>query len=149
MDACISTPIDETTLSLLDDGHDLEPFGYPPADPLPIPSLHAVMADASFTTTYLVELSSDEEEPAQASPIKWKRTCGSHGSRCCTIEPPSTDHWSESDNEFVDVYGSVNGDIAQAASLDDGWLHIIRPASSAPIAPQCSHSALSAYMRDG
>ena len=32
LDAHISAPIGETTLSLLDDGHDLEPFGYPPAD---------------------------------------------------------------------------------------------------------------------
>ena len=39
LDARISAPIDETILSLLDDGHDLEPFGYPPADPPPIPSL--------------------------------------------------------------------------------------------------------------
>ena len=48
----------------MDDGHDLEPFDYPPADPLPIPSLNAVMADTSSTATYLVKLSTDEEEPA-------------------------------------------------------------------------------------
>ena len=36
LDAPISAPIGETTLSLLDDGHDLEPFGYPPADPSPL-----------------------------------------------------------------------------------------------------------------
>ena len=117
MDTCISTPIGETILSLLDDGHDLEPFGYPPANPPPVPSLDTVMADTSSTTAYLAELSIDEEEPAQAPPTKWKRT---HGSHCCTIEPPPANHWSESDDEFVDIYGSVDGDIAQAAGLDDG-----------------------------
>ena len=109
LDAHISAPIGETTLSLLDNGHDLEPFGYPPADPPPVPSLDTVMADASFTATYLAELSTDEEEPAQAPPIKWKRTHGSRGSHCHTIEPPPADHWSESDDEFVDIYGSVDG----------------------------------------
>ena len=29
----------------MDNGHDLEPFDYPPADPLPVLSLDAVMAD--------------------------------------------------------------------------------------------------------
>ena len=132
----------------MDDGHDLEPFDYPPADPPPIPSLDTVMADASSTATYLAELSTDEEEPAQAPPTKRKRTCGLHGSRRCTIEPLPADHWLESDNEFIDIYGSVDGDIAQAAGLDDGWPHMIRSAPSASIAPQCSHSALSTYMCD-
>ena len=149
LDACISTPIGKTTLSLLDDGHDLEPFGYPPADPPPVPSLDAVMADMSSTTAYLAELSSDEKEPAQAPPTKWKRTRGLCGSRCCTIEPPPTDHWLESDDKFVDIYNSVNGNTSQAASLDNGWVRMIRSAPSASIAPQCSHSALSAYMHDG
>ena len=149
LDTRISAPIGETTLSLLNDGHDLEPFGYPPADPPPIPSLDTVMADAFSTTAYLVELSTDEEEPSQAPPTKQKRTCGSHGSCRHTIEPPPADHWLESDDEFVDIYGSVDGDIAQAASLDDGWPHMIRSAPSAIVAPQCSHSALSAYMCDG
>ena len=149
MDAHISAPIGETTLSLLDDGHDLEPFGYPPADPPPVPSLDTVMADASSTAAYLVELSTDEEEPAQAPPTKWNRTCGSHGSHHHTIEPPPADHWSESDDEFIDIYGSVDGGIAQAASLDDGWLHMIRSAPSASIAPQCSRSTLSTYVCDG
>ena len=90
LDAPISASISETTLSLMDDSHDLEPFGYPPGDLLPIPSLDTVVADASSTTTYLVELSSDEKEPAQTPPIKWKRTCGSHGSCCHAIEPPPT-----------------------------------------------------------
>ena len=45
LDTRISTPIGETTLSLMDDGHDLEPFGYPPADLLPILSLDTVMDD--------------------------------------------------------------------------------------------------------
>ena len=128
LDACISTPI---------------------ADPPPIPSLNTVMADMSSTTTYLAELSTNDEEPAQAPPTKRKRTCGLHGSRCRTIEPPPADHWSESDDKFVDIYGSVDGDIAQAAGLDDGWPCMIRSAPSAIIAPQCSHPALSAYMRDG
>ena len=132
----------------MDDGHDLEPFGYPPADLPPIPSLDTV-ADTSSTTAYLAELSTDEKEPAQAPPTKQKRTHGSHGSHCCTIEPPPADHWLESDDEFVDIYGSVDGDIAQATGLDDGWLCMIRSAPSASIAPQCSHSALSAYMHDG
>ena len=149
LDMCISASISETTLSLMDDGHDLEPFGYPPANLLPVPSLDAVMADVSFTTTYLVELSTDEEEPAQAPPTKWKRTCGLHGSCCCAIEPPPADHWSESDDEFVDIYGLVDGDIAQTAGLDNGWPHMIRSAPSASIACQCSHSALSTYMCDG
>ena len=87
----------------MDDGHDLEPFGYPPVDLLPILSVDAVMVDASSTTAYLVELSSDEEEPAQAPPIKRKRTCGSCGSRHCAIEPPPADHWSE-DDKLVDMY---------------------------------------------
>ena len=39
LNAPISAPIGETTLSLLNDGHDLEPFGYPPADPSPLASL--------------------------------------------------------------------------------------------------------------
>ena len=149
LNACISTPIGETTLSLLDDGHDLEPFGYPPADPPPISSLDTVMADASSTTAYLEELSTDEEEPAQTPPTKRKRTCGLCGSCYHTIEPPPADHWSESDEEFIDIYGSVDGDIAQAASLDNGWPCMIRSAPSAIIAPQCSHSAPSAYMHDG
>ena len=95
----------------MDDGHDLEPFGYPPADLPPIPSLDTV-ADTSSTTAYLAELSTDEKEPAQAPPTKQKRTCGLCGSRRHTIEPPPTDHWSERDDEFIDIYGSVNGDIA-------------------------------------
>ena len=70
LDVCISAPINETTLSLMNDGHDLEPFGYPPANLLPVPSLDAVMADVSFTTAYLAELFSDKEEPAQAPPTK-------------------------------------------------------------------------------
>ena len=137
LDACISAPIGETTLSLLNDGHDLEPFGYPPADLPPVPSLDTVMADASSTATYLAELSTDEEEPAQASPTKRKRTRGSCGSRRCTIEPSPADHWSESDDEFVDIYGSVDGDIAQAASLDNRWPHMIR---SAPLHHLCLNS---------
>ena len=149
LDTCISAPIGETTLLLMDDGHDLESFGYPPADLLPIPSLDAVMADMSSTATYLAELSYDEEEPAQVPPTKWKRTCGSCGSHCCAIKPSLADHWSESDDEFIDIYGTVNGDIAQAASLDDGWPCMIRSAPSALITPQCSCSALSAYMHDG
>ena len=120
LDTCISAPIGKTTLLLMDDGHDLESFGYPPADLLPIPSLDAVMADMSSTATYLAELSYDEEEPAQVPPTKWKRTRGSCGSHCCAIKPSLADHWSESDDEFIDIYGTVNGDIAQAASLDDG-----------------------------
>ena len=63
LDAHISAPIGETTLSLLDDGHDLEPFGYPPADPPSIPSLDTVMADVSSIAAYLTELLSDEKEP--------------------------------------------------------------------------------------
>ena len=149
LDARLSAPIGETTLFLLDDGHDLEPFGYPLADLPPVPSLDAVMADMSSTAAYLVELSSGDEKPAQVPPTKWKRTCGSCGSRCCAIEPPPTDHWSESDDKFVDIYSSVNGDTSQATSLDDGWLHMIRSAPSASIAPQCSCSALSTYMHDG
>ena len=112
LDACISTPIGETTLFLWDDGHDLEPFGYPPADLPPIPSLDTVMADTSSTTACLAELSTDEEKPAQAPPTKRKRTHGLCGSHHHTIEPPPADHWSESDDEFVDIYGSVDGDIA-------------------------------------
>ena len=149
LDARISAPIGETTLSLLDDGHDLEPFGYPPADLPPVPSLDTVMADTSSTAAYLAELSTDEEEPAQAPPTKRKRTCGSCGSHHRTIEPPPADHWPESDDKLVDIYGSVDGDIAQAASLDDGWPRMIMSAPSAIVAPQCSHSALSAYMHDG
>ena len=106
------------------------------------------MADAFSTTAYLAELSSDEK-PAQASPIKWKRTCDLHGSCCHTIEPPPADHWSESDNKLVDIYGSIDGDIAQAAGLDNGWPCMIRSAPSALIVPQCSHSALLTYMHDG
>ena len=149
LDVCISAPINETTLSLMNDGHDLEPFGYPPADLLPVPSLDAVMADASPTTTYLVELSSDEKEPAQASSTKQRRTHGLHGSCCHAIEPPPADHWSESDDEFVDIYSSVDRNIAQTAGLDDGWPHMIRSAPFASIVPQCSHPAPSTYMHDG
>ena len=70
LDTHISGPISETTLFLLDDGHNLKSSGYPPADPPPDLSLDTVMADASSTATYLVELSFDEEEPIQASPTK-------------------------------------------------------------------------------
>ena len=100
----------------MDNGHDLEPFDYPPGDLFSIPSLDTVIADMSSIITYLVELSSD----AQAPPTKQKRTHGLHGSHCCAIEPPPADHWSERNEEFVDIYGSINGDIAQAAGLDDG-----------------------------
>ena len=72
--------------------------------------------------------------------------CGSHHH---TIEPPPADHWSEHDNELIDIYGSVDGNIAQATGLDDKWPHMTRSAPSAFIAPQCSCSALSAYMCDG
>ena len=65
------------------------------------------------------------------------------------VMPLSLLYWSESDDEFVDIYSSVDGDIAQATGLDDGWPRMIRSAPSALIAPQCSRSALSAYMRDG
>ena len=127
LDACISAPIGETTLSLLDDGHDLEPFGYPPADPLPLTSLDVVMTDAASASAYVEELPSDDEEVTQA---------------------PPADHLSEDD--FVDIYGSVTGDITEAAGLEeDPWPVIIRSAPSAIVAPQCSHSALSAYMHDG
>ena len=126
LNACISAPIGETTLSLIDNGQDLEPFGYPPADLPPILSLDAVMADMSSTAASLAELSSDKEEPAQAPPTKQKRTHGLHGSCCCAIEPPPADHWSESDDEFVDIYGLVDGNIAQTAGLDNGWPHMIR-----------------------
>ena len=107
------------------------------------------MADVFSTAAYLVELSSDEKEPAQAPPTKQKRTHGSHGSHCHTIEPSPADHWSESDDEFIDTYGSIDVDIAQAASLDDGWPCIIRLVPSAFIATQCSCSTLSTYMHDG
>ena len=84
----------------------------------------------------------------QAPPAKYKRTHGSHGSRKHTIEAPPADHWSEDD--FIDIYESVDGDIAKAAGLEeDPWPVMIRSAPSAIVAPQCSHSALSAYMRDG
>ena len=148
LDIRISAPLGETTLSLLDDGHDLEPFGYPLADLLLLASLDAVMTDATSTSAYVEELPSDDEEVTQAPPAKCKRTCGSHGSHKCAIEAPSADHWSEDD--FVDIYRSVNGDITEAAGLEeDPWLVMIRSAPSAIIAPQCSHSALSAYMHDG
>ena len=127
LDACISAPIGETTLSLLNNGHDLEPFGYPPADLFPLAPLDVVMTDATSTSTYVEELPSEDEEVTQA---------------------PPADHWSEDD--FVDIYGSVNGDIAEATGLEeDPWLVMIRSAPSASFAPQCSHSALSTYMRDG
>ena len=127
LDACISAPIGETTLSLLDDGHDLEPFGYPPADPSLLALLDVVMTDAASTSTYVEELPSDDEEVTQA---------------------PPTDHWSEDD--FIDIYGSVDGDITEATGLEeDPWPVMIRSAPSASFAPQCSCSALSTYMCDG
>ena len=148
LDSRISAPIDETTLSLLDDGHDLEPFGYPPADPSLLALLDAVMTDAASTSTYVEKLPSEDEEVTQAPPAKRKRTCGSHGSRKHAIEAPPTDHWSEDD--FVDTYRLVDGDIAEAAGLEeDPWPVMIRSAPSASFAPQCSCSALSAYMHDG
>ena len=144
----ISAPISESTLSLLDDGHDLEPFGYPPADLSPLTSLDAVVTDAASTSAYVEELPSDDEEVTQAPPAKRKRTCGLCRSRKCTIEAPSADHWSEDD--FVDIYRSVDGDIAETAGLEeDPWPVMIRSAPSAIVAPQCSHSALSSYMHDG
>ena len=87
------------------------------------------MANVSFTATCLAELSTDDEEPAQAPPTKQKRTHGLRGSRCCAIEPPPADNWSESDDKFIDIYGSVDGDIAQATGLDNGWPHMIRSAA--------------------
>ena len=148
LDACISAPISETTLSLLDDGHDLEPFDYPPADLLLLTSLDTVMTDATSTSAYVEELPSEDKEVTQAPPAKYKRTHGSHGSCKCAIEAPPADHWSEDD--FIDIYGSVDGDITEAAGLEeDPWPVMIRSAPSAIIAPQCSHSALSAYMCDG
>ena len=84
----------------------------------------------------------------QAPPAKHKRTCGLHRSCKCAIEAPPADHWSEDD--FIDIYGSVDRDIAEAAGLEeDPWPVIIRSAPSASIAPQCSHSTLSAHMCDG
>ena len=148
LDTHISAPIGETTLFLLDDGHDLEPFGYPPADPSPLASLDMVMTDTTSTSAYVEELPSDDEEVTQAPPAKHKRTHGSRGSRKRTIEAPPADHWSE--DNFVDIYRSVDGDIAEATGLEeDSWLVMIRSAPSAIVAPQCSCSALSAYMRDG
>ena len=115
LDAHISTPISETTLSLLNDGHDLEPFDYPPADPSPLASLDAVMTDAASTSAYVEKLPSDDEEVTQASPAKRKRTCGSRGSHKPTIETPPADHWSEDD--FMDIYRSVDGDIVPHSHL--------------------------------
>ena len=127
LDTHISAPISETTLSLLDDGHDLEPFGYPLADPSLLALLDAVMTNAASTPTYVKELPSEDKEVTQA---------------------PPADHWSEDD--FIDIYGSVDGDITEAAGLEeDPWPVMIRSAPSAIIAPQCSYSALSAYMCDG
>ena len=150
LNACISAPISETTLLLMDDGHDLESFGYPSADLPPILFLDAVMADVSSTAAYLAELSFNEEKPAQASPTKWKRTHGLGGSCHCAIEPPPADHWSESENEFIDIYGPVDGDIAQTASLDNICMATHDKVSPfASFTPQFSCSALSAYMCDG
>ena len=61
LDTCISAPISETTLSLLDDGHDLKPFDYPPADPSLLALLNVVMTDAASISTYVEELPSDDE----------------------------------------------------------------------------------------
>ena len=52
-------------------------------------------------------------------------SCDSHHH---AIEPLPADHWSESDDEFIDIYGSVDGDIAQATGLDNGWPCMIRSA---------------------
>ena len=148
LDAHISAPIGKTTLSLLDDGYELEPFSYPPADLSLLALLEAVMTDATSTSAYVEELPSDDEKVTQAPPAKCKRTHGSHGSHKCAIEAPPANHWSEDD--FVDIYGLVNGDIAEAAGLEeDPWPVMIRSASSAISAPQCSCSALSTYMCDG
>ena len=148
LDTHISVPIGETTLSLLDDGHDLEPFGYLPADPLLLASLDAVMTDAASTSTHVKELPSEDKEVTQTPPAKCKRTCGSHGSHKHAIEAPPADHWSEDD--FVGIYRSVDGDITEVTGLEeDPWLVMIRSAPSASFAPQCSCSALSAYMHDG
>ena len=148
LDAHISAPIGKTTLFLLDDGHGLEPFDYPPADPLLLALLDAVMTDATSTSAYVEELPSDDEEVTQAPPAKRKRTCGLCRSCKRAIQAPPADHWSEDD--FIDIHGSVNGDIAEATGLkEDPWLVMIRSAPSAIIAPQCSCSALSAYMHDG
>ena len=87
LDACISAPISETTFSLLDDGHDLEPFGYPPADLSLLTSLEAVMTDAASTSAYVKELPSEDEKVTQAPPAKRKRTCGSRGSHKCAMRP--------------------------------------------------------------
>ena len=71
----------------------LEPFGYPPADLLPLALLDAVMTDAASTSAHVEELPSDDEEVTQA---------------------PPADHWSEDD--FIDIYGSVDGDITEATA---------------------------------
>ena len=62
LSACISTPIGETTLSLMDDVHDLEPFDYLPADPSLLTLVNAVITDTTSTSAYIEELPSDDEE---------------------------------------------------------------------------------------
>ena len=104
----------ELTQSLVD-GHDLEPFGYPPADLLPLAPLDAIMTDTASTSAYVKELLSNDEEVTQAPPAKCKRTYDLWRSHKCAIEAPPADHWSEDD--FIDIYGSVDGDIAEAAGL--------------------------------
>ena len=106
------------------------------------------MTDTASTSAYVKELLSNDEEVTQAPPAKCKRTYDLWRSHKCAIEAPPADHWSEDD--FIDIYGSVDGDITGAAGLkEDPWLVIIRSAPFASFAPQCSHSALSAYMCDG
>ena len=39
---CISAPAGEETISLLDDGHDIEAFGFPPAAPLLLDHLNDI-----------------------------------------------------------------------------------------------------------
>ena len=48
----------------MDDSHDLEPFGYPPADPSSLTLLDMIMTDAASTSTYIEELPSEATEQA-------------------------------------------------------------------------------------
>ena len=81
----------ELTQSLVD-GHDLEPFGYPPADLLPLAPLDAIMTDTASTSAYVKELLSNDEEVTQAPPAKCKRTYDLWRSHKCAIEAPPADH---------------------------------------------------------
>ena len=64
---------------------------------------------------------SDNEKVTQAPPAKCKRTCGLCRSCKCAIEAPPADHWSEDD--FIDIYRSVDGNITEVAGLEAlGWL---------------------------